>query len=145
MYDEVREHLKQLLEVGIIRKSKSPFASPVELVRKKNGTLRFCVDYRILNNRMVKDSYALPRIEELMDHFSGCQYFSSLDMRAGYYQVDILESPKERTAFTVGPLGFYEFNRMAFGLTNSPAMFQRLMEFVMGDLHMKECLAFLDD
>ena len=74
-----------------------------------------------------------------MDHFS------SLDMRAGYYHVDILEIHKERTAFTVGPLGFYEFNRMAFGLTKSPAKFQRLMEFVMGDLHMKECFAFLND
>ena len=114
MYDEVREHLKQLLEVGIIRKSKSPFASAVVLVRKKNGELRFCVDYRMLKNRTVKDWYALSRIEELMNHFSGCQYFSSLDMRAGYYQVDILESHKGRAAFTVGPLGFCEFNRMTF-------------------------------
>ena len=98
-----------------------------------------------LTNRTVKDSYALPRNEGLIDHFSGCQYISSLDMRAGYYQVDILESHKERTAFTVSPLGFYNFNRMTFGLTNSPATFQRLMEFVMGDLHIKECFAFLDD
>ena len=145
MYDEVREHLRQLQEVGIIRRSSSPFASPVVLVRKKNGALRFCVDYRMLNNRMVKDLYALPRIEELMDNFAGCQYFSSLDMRSGYYQVEIEESHKERTAFTVGPLGFWEFNRMAFGLSTSPATFSRLMEFVMGDLHMKECFTFLDD
>ena len=128
MYDEVREHLRQLQEAGIIRRSNSPFASSVVLVRKKNGALRFCVDYQMLNNRMVKDSYALPRIEELMDNFAGCQYFSSLDMRSGYYQVEIEESHQERTAFTVGPLGFWEFNWMAFGLSTSPATFPRLME-----------------
>ena len=70
----------------------------------------------MLNNRMVKDLYALPRIKELMDNFAGCQYFSRLDMRSGYYQVEIEECHKERTAFAVGPLGFWEFNQMAFGL-----------------------------
>ena len=87
--------------------------------------------------RTIKDSYALPRIEELMDHFSGCKYFSSLDLRSGYY--------KEKTAFTVGTNGFYEFIRMPFGLSNSPATFQRLMAQCMGDLYMKICFAFLDD
>ncbi len=145
MYEEVREHLRQLQEAGIIRKSNSPFASPVVLVRKKNGALRFCVDYRVLNNRTIKDSYALPRIEELMDHFTGSEFFSSLDMRSGFYQVEVEESHKVRTAFTVGPLGFYEFNRMSMGLSNSPASYQRLMEFVLGDLHMKECYTFIDD
>ncbi len=73
MYEEVRSHLQQLKECGIIQESASPWASPVVLVRKKNGKLRFCVDYRAINKRTIKDSYALPRIEELVDHFLGCK------------------------------------------------------------------------
>ena len=145
MFDEVRNHLKQLKEVGIIQESSSPWASPVVLVRKSNGALRFCVDYRMLNQRTIKDAYALPRIDELIDHFAGCTFFSSLDLRMGFYQVEMEEQHKERTAFTVGPLGFYEFCSMPFGLSNSPATFQRLMEYAMGDLHMKECFSFIDD
>jgi hypothetical protein len=75
-----------------------------------------------------KDSYALPRIEELLDSLSGSTYFATVDMKSGYHQVEILEQHKERTAFTVGPLGFYEFNRMPFGLTISPSTYQRIME-----------------
>ena len=145
MYEEVRSHLQQLKEGGIIQESSSPWSSPVVLVRKKNGKLRFCVDYRQLNQRTIKDSYALPRIDELMDHFGGCKYFSTLDMRSGFYQVEVEEQHKERTAFTVGPLGFWEFVRMPFGLSNSPATFQRLVEQSMGELHMRECFAFIDD
>ena len=145
MYDEVRDHLKQLVDCGVIRESSSPWSSAVVLVRKRNGALRFCVDYRQLNQRTIKDSYALPRIEELLDHFAGCTYFSSLDLRSGYYQVEVEEQHKERTAFTVGPLGFYEFNQMPFGLTNAPATFQRLMEHSMGELYMRECFPFVDD
>lgn len=145
MYQEVKDHLAQLLGGGIIEQSSSPFASPVVLVRKKNGALRFCVDYRCLNERTVKDSYALPRMEEIVDHLKGCKYFSSLDMKAGYYQVDIEEEDKAKTAFTVGPLGFYQFRRLPFGLCNAPATFQRLMEKAMGELHMTECCSFLDD
>ena len=145
MYEEVREHLKLLLTTGVIRESESPWASPVVLVRKKTGALRFCVDYRLLNQKTVRDAYALPRIEECFDYLSGAKYFSCLDLRSGYYQVDIEEEDKPKTAFTVGHLGFYEFNKMPFGLSNSPATFQRLMEKVIGDLHLKECLVFLDD
>lgn len=145
MYQEVKDHLRQLLECGVIESSSSPFASPVVLVRKKNGALRFCVDYRQLNSRTIKDSYALPRIEEMIDNLGGCRYFSSLDMRAGYYQVEVEEADKEKTAFTVGPLGFYQFTKLPFGLCNSPATFQRLMERAFGELHMSECFSFLDD
>ena len=145
MYEEVKEHLKQLFDTGMIKESSSPWASGVVLVRKANGKLRFCVDYRKLNQRTVRDSYALPRIEEIMDHLRASTYFSSLDMRSGYYQVEVNEEDKPKTAFTVGPLGFYEWNRMPFGLTNAPATFQRLMERVMGPIHMKECFTFLDD
>lgn len=146
MYDEVRDHLRQLLAGGIIRESNSPFASAIVLVRKKKtGKLRVCIDLRELNNRTVKDSYALPRIEEILDQLKGATYFSTLDMRSGYYQVEIEEDHKSRTAFTVGPLGFYECNRMPFGLTNAPATFQRLMERCLGDIYLRECVAFLDD
>jgi len=145
MIDEVRSHIEQLLAAGVIRKSHSPFASNVVLVRKKDNHLRMCVDYRMLNKRTIKDSYALPRIEEILDTISGAKYFTVLDMKSGYHQVEIEEAHKERTAFTLGPLGFYEFNRLPFGLSNSPATYQRLMEDCLSDLNMKICFVYLDD
>jgi len=144
MVEEVRAHLEQLLTGGIIRKSKSPFASNIVLVRKKSGKLRMCVDYRLLNNRTIKDAYALPRVEEIFDCLHG-KYFSTIDMKSGYHQVELEEEHKERTAFTVGPLGFFEFNKMPFGLCNSPATYQRLMEECLGDYNMKICVIYLDD
>jgi hypothetical protein len=145
MFKEVRDHLQQLQEAGVIRKSKSPFSSNVVLVRKKNGDLRMCVDYRQLNSKTKKDAYALPRIEEILDNLSGNSYFTVLDAKSGYHQIEIAEDHKERTAFTVGPLGFYEYNRMPFGLSNSPATYQRLMEDCLGELHLNICFIFLDD
>ena len=104
MIYEVRSHLEQLLSADIIRKSYSPFASNAVLVRKKStGKLRMCIDYRILNKRTVKDAYALPRIDDVLDTLSGAKYFTKLDMKSSYYQVEIEEAHKERTAFTVGP------------------------------------------
>ncbi|XP_062585806.1 uncharacterized protein LOC134247460 [Saccostrea cucullata] len=100
MIDEVRTHIEQLLSAGIIRKSKSPFASNVVLVKKKDGSIRMCVDYRMLNKRTIKDSYALPRIEDILDILSGSKYFIALDMKSGYHQIEIEESHKHRTAFT---------------------------------------------
>ena len=122
MYDEVKVYLQKLLDMNIIRPSHSPWASNVVLVRKKDNSLRMCFDYRMLNKNSKKDSHALPRIEELLDCLSGNRFFSVIDMKSGYHQVEIFEDHKERTAFSVGPLGFYEYNRMPFGLTNSPAM-----------------------
>jgi len=145
MIEEVRKHLEQLLAGGVIRKSKSPFASNIVIVRKKSGKLRMCVDYRMLNNRTIKDAYALPRVEEVFDCLHGAKYFSTIDMKSGYHQVEVEEKHKERTAFTVGPLGFYEFNKMPFGLSNSPATYQRLMEECLGDFNMKICVIYLDD
>lgn len=101
-----------------------------------------CVDYRMLNKRTIKDSYALPRIEDILDTLSGSKFFSVLDMKSGYHQVEIEETHKQRTAFTVGPIGFYEFNRLPFGLSNSPATYQRIMEECLGDLSMKICDLF---
>jgi len=145
MIDEVRQHLEQLLQAGIIRKSRSPWASNVVLVRKKNGKLRMCVDYRQLNNRCVKDAYALPRIEEVFDILHGSRYFTTIDMKAGYHQVEIEDTHKERTAFTVGPLGFFEYVKMPFGMSTSPSCYQRLMEECLGSLNMTICVIYLDD
>ena len=145
MFEQIREHLQQMLDSGIIRRSHSPWSSNVVWVKKKDGSLRQCVDFRQLNSRSVKDSYALPRIEEILDCLSGSKFFSVLDLKQGYHQVEIREDHKERTAFTVAPLGFFEYNRMAMGLANAPATYQRLMEDCLGDLHLKICLVFLDD
>lgn len=145
MFNEVKDHLQQLLAAGVIRKSHSPYSSNVVLVRKKEGSLRMCVDYRQLNDRTIKDAYALPRIEEILDALGGNKYYTVLDMKSGYHQIEIEDQHKPRTAFTVGPLGFYEYVRMPFGLANSPATYQRLMEEMLGDLHLEICFIYLDD
>ena len=148
MYKEVRDHLQQLLDAGIIRRSQSPWASNVVLVRKKDNSLRLCVDFRQLNKRTVKDAYALPRIDELLEGLGGNQYYSVLDMKSGYHQVGITDEHKEYTAFTAGPLGFYEYTRLPFGLSNAPATYQRLMESCLDDLVFGEdkvCHIYLDD
>lgn len=145
MYEEVKDHIRQLMNAGVIRPSHSPWASNVVLVKKKDNSLRMCTDYRMLNQRSKRDSYALPRVEELLDCLSGNKFFSTIDLKSGYHQVEIYEDHKERTAFCVGPLGFYEFNRMPFGLTNSPATFQRLMETILVDLNLRICCVFIDD
>ena len=126
-YKEVRKHLKEMLDIGAIRRSNSPWASPVILVRKKDGSLRFCIDLRKLNARTVKDAYSLPCIEDALDTLNGTCIFTSLDLKSGYWQVELDEDSIPLTAFTIGPLGFYECVRMPFGLTNAPATFQRLM------------------
>ena len=134
-----------MLEIGAIRKSQSPWASTVVLVRKKDGALRFCIDLRKLNARMIKDAQTLPRIEESLDSLCGAVIFTSLDLKSGYWQVELDEDSIPYTAFTVGPLGFYKCLRMLFGLTNAPATFQRLMENCLGDLHLNWCIIYLDD
>ena len=145
MFDEVRAHLQKLLACGIIEKSHSPWASNVVLVRKRSGELRLCVDFRQLNNMTKKDSFALPRIEDVLHTLSGSCYYTVLDMRAGYHQVGLEESHMERTAFTVGPLGLYHYRRLPFGLSAAPSTYQRLMQEVLGDLHLKICIIYLDD
>jgi hypothetical protein len=134
-----------MLDRDASRPSHSPYSSPVVLVRKKNVSLRFCIDLRRLNSRTVKDAYPLPRVEETLDVLKGALLFSSLDLKSVYWQVEIAEGDKMKTAFSVGSLGFYECNQMPFGLTNAPATFQRRMETWMGDLHLEYYLIYLDD
>uniref|UniRef100_A0A3B3RBJ3 Gypsy retrotransposon integrase-like protein 1 n=1 Tax=Paramormyrops kingsleyae TaxID=1676925 RepID=A0A3B3RBJ3_9TELE len=143
-FEAVKRHLQTLLEAGIIRESESPFASPIVVVRKKNGDVRLCVDYRKLNSQTIKDAYALPNLEESFSALAGSQWFSVMDLKSGYYQVEMNEEDKLKTAF-VCPFGFYEFNRMPQGVTNAPSTFQRLMEKCMKDINLKEVLVFLDD
>ena len=145
MYDEVKTHLQEMLDLGAIRPSNSPWASAIVLVRKKDGRLRFCIDLRKLNNRTVKDAYSLPRIESILDSLGGAQIFSTLGLKAGYWQVEMAEECKAYTAFTCGPLGFYECDTMPFGATNAPATFQRLMHDCLGELDMNWCIVYLDD
>jgi hypothetical protein len=104
-----------------------------------------CIDYRQLNTNTITDSYALPRSYEILEALGGNHYYTVLYMKSGYHQVEVEESHKQRTAFTVGPLGFYEFNRLPFGLVNSPATYQRLMKEVLGHLHLDISFIYLDD
>ena len=145
MYDEVKAHIQEMLNLGAIRPSNSPWASDIVLARKKYGRLRFCIDLRRLNNRTIKDAYSLPKIESILDSLIGAQIFSTLDLKAGYWQVEMAEECKAYTAFTCGPLGFYECDTMPFGATNAPATFQRLMHDCLGDLNMNWCIVYLDD
>ena len=103
------------------------------MVRKNDGSWRFCVDYRKLNSVTHRDAYPLPRIDATLDSLSGCKYFTTLDLASGYWQVALEESDKEKTAFST-PQGHFEFNVMPFGMTNAPATFQRLMECALSGL-----------
>ena len=143
-FEAVRRHLEELLEAGIIRESESSFSSPIVVVKKKNGDVRLCIDYRKLNTQTIKDAYALPNLEETFSALRGSKWFSVLDLKSGYYQIEVEERDKPKTAF-VCPMGFWEFNRMPQGITNAPSTFQRLMEKCMGDINLTEVLVFLDD
>ena len=141
---EIDRQVQQLLEQDIIEESYSPWSSPVVLVRKKDGTYRFCIDYRKLNAATIKDSYPLPRPAEALDSLSGSCWFSTMDLSSGYWQVELEPQDREKTAFNSGS-GLYQFKVMPMGLTNAPPTFQRLMELVLHGLHWKDCLIYLDD
>ncbi|XP_049332461.1 retrovirus-related Pol polyprotein from transposon opus [Astyanax mexicanus] len=143
-YDAVKAHIHQLLENQVIQESCSPYASPIVLVKKKDGTLRMCVDYRQLNAKTRKDAFPLPRIEETLDALSGAQWFSTMDLASGYNQIPVTESDRPKTAFCT-PFGLFHFTRMPFGLCNAPSTFQRLMERMFGDQNCQSLLLYLDD
>jgi len=140
---EIDKLIQEMLENGIARPSKSPYSSPVLLVRKSDGSYRFCVDYRKLNAITKRDVYPLPRIDDTLDMLGQARYFSTLDLQSGFWQIPINPADIEKTAFSTAR-GHYEFPVMPFGLTNAPATFQRFMDIVLREL--KEfCLVYIDD
>lgn len=140
----VDKEVENMIERGIVEPSSSPWAAGVVLVEKKDGTKRFCVDYRSLNSKTVKDAYPLPRIDDSLDRLRGAHWFCTLDLHSGFWQVEMDEADKEKTAF-VTRNGLFQFSVMPFGLCNSPATFERLMETVLAGLHFKICLVYIDD
>ena len=142
--EKVAQLIKEMQEQGIVQPSSSAWASPVVLVPKKDGSLRFCVDYRRLNAITKKDVYPLPRIDDILDTLGRAKYFSTLDLASGYWQVEIDPGSRQKTAFAAH-CGLYEFNRMPFGLCNAPATFQRLMQVVLSGLEWDCCYVYLDD
>ena len=142
---EVQNHLWEMLESGTIRPSQSAWCDTVVLVRKKDGGLHFCIDFHCLNACSKKDSYQLPRIQEALESLVGTGHFSCLDLKLGFRQIKMEEALKQYITFTVGNLGFFEYDCIPFGFCNAPAMFQRLMQNCLGKLKLIYCLIYLDD
>lgn len=136
--------LDEMLETGVIEPSCSHWASPVCLVKKKDGTYRFCVDYRKVNAVSKKDAFPIPGIQDAIDHLKGAKYFATFDLLSGYWQLGMTERAKERSAFCTRR-GLFHFTRMSFGLAGAPSSFCRLMSIVLRDLLWKVCLCYLDD
>ena len=140
----IDKHVSEMLQNDVIEPAISPWASTVVLVRKSNGQLRFCIDYRQLNLHTYKDSYPLPRIETCLDSLRGSKFFSRLDLRSGYWQATIDPESADKTA-VVTRRGTFKFKVLSFGLANAPALFQRLMDLILAGLTWEVCLVYLDD
>lgn len=142
--EKVDQLVKEMLDQGVVTPSKSLWGSPVVLVAKKDGSTRFCIDYRRLNAATKPDVFPLPRVDDSLDQLSNSKYFTTLDLAAGYWQVLVDPPSREKTAF-VTDSGLFEFSVMPFGLKNAPATFQRLMGTVLAGLIRDICLDYLDD
>jgi RNase H-like domain found in reverse transcriptase/Reverse transcriptase (RNA-dependent DNA polymerase)/Integrase zinc binding domain/Chromo (CHRromatin Organisation MOdifier) domain/Retroviral aspartyl protease len=142
--DELKKQLTELMDKGYVQESKSPYGAPVLFVKKKDGSMRMCVDYRALNKITIKNKYPLPRIDELLDRLLGARYFSKIDLRSGYWQVRIADQDVHKTAFRTR-YGHYEFLVMPFGLTNAPATFMHLMQQTLRSFLDDFVIVFIDD
>jgi hypothetical protein len=140
----IRDMTEDMLQNGVIRPSVSPWASPIVLVKKKDGKQRFCIDFRNLNKVAIRDVYPIPRIDDCLTALGDNQWFSTFDMNAGFWQIGMAEEDRHKTAFIVEG-GLYEFNVMPFGLTNATATFQRYMDMVLAGLKWTSLLVYLDD
>ena len=145
LVEEVQQHIQEMLDGGAIRPSQSPWCNAVVLVCKKDGGLRFCIDFHRLNSQTKKDAYPLPQMQETMESIVGARFFSTMDLKSGFWQVKMAKDSQQYTAFTVGSMGVYEFLRMPYGLCNTPATFQRLMQNCLGELNLTYALIYLDD
>ena len=142
--EEVDRQVNNLIKAGMVTPSNSSWASPIVLVRKKDGSQRMCCDYRLLNSCTIKDAHPLPRADQAIDNLYGMKYFCSLDLASGYYQVEMDEDAQEKSSFCTRT-GLYKWKVLSFGLTNGPATFQRLMERVLKGLHWSILMVYLDD
>jgi hypothetical protein len=142
--EEEEGHLKKMLEAGVIQPSSSEWASPPVLIRKRDGTVRWCIDYRALNAVTVKDVYPLPRVDDCLETLAGNSWFSKLDANSAYWQINVREEDRPKTAFLTEH-GLFEHVRMGFGLCNAPSSFARAINLILRGLNWKIVLAFLDD
>lgn len=140
----LKEELNKMIADEIIEESETPYAAPVALIAKKDGGTRVCIDYRKLNSITTPDRYPLPRIDDLLHDAKSSAFMSTMDLRSGYWQIEVAKNDREKTAF-ITPFGMYQFNRMPFGLRNAPATFQRLMDHLKNQIPDIPLLIYLDD
>jgi hypothetical protein len=144
MLPVIDNHIEMMLKYDVIEESTSPYSSPILIVKKKDGTIRFCVDLRFVNDITIKDNFPIPSIEQTRYYPNGVKYYSTLDFISGYWQIPIREKDRHKTAFTTQN-GHYQFKRMAFGLTNAPPTFQRIITKILRKVIGKFALVYLDD
>lgn len=142
--DAVRIEIDSMLAAGIVVPSTSEWSSPIVVVKKKDGGIRLCVDYRAVNDITIKDSFPLPKINDLLENLYGAAFFASMDLQKGFHQIEMAPESCCKTAFAV-PWGLYEYRVMPFGVCNGPSTFQRLVTMALGDTMFTDCLAYIDD
>ena len=140
----IKRHLQEMIQNGIICESTSPYSSSVVLVKKKNGEIRFWVDFRKLNSKTIKDPQPIPRIQDLTSYFKGAKIFSTIDHFSGFWQIEIAECDRHKTAFSC-EFGHFQYIRMPFGLCNAPSTFQNAMEIILQPILNTFVMVYIDD